>query len=375
MTVFVQSLYNYVLNIGDSWLDNSSNTGSYVVTDLTTQFLYGQERRVWTFDNNVKIIEGIGSELGLFEGITPVLNGLQAQLYNYCTAIAMDCNVAVDGMVNNRRKFNVLNTVLDNCCFNKTYEYRFMDTITRNGHTYFELFRRQAQDQPEYGSEGVFFREERDRVYRIDEKYGNDEILIYDFSMSIGDSITYYTFFNNDSFLLYVNEIDTITLLNNEERLRFHLNSSSEEDNLLDDLLWIKGIGATLDPFYPGRHEVKPFLPESRLHQCFYSDFEQEPIYSNELADGCYTYIVNTDEIEAKTTIKLYPNPVNETLHIGTPVPDGQLVLYDLFGREYQRYTIDGLTLDLTNLPAACYFYQIQNKEQQHIQQGKLIKM
>lgn len=41
----------------------------------------------------------------------------------------------------------------------------------------------------------VFFREENDRVYRIDERYGENEILIYDFSMNVGDSITYYSFF------------------------------------------------------------------------------------------------------------------------------------------------------------------------------------
>lgn len=68
---------------------------------------------MWTFDNNIQIIEGIGSELGFFEGITPVVNGIEAQLYGYCTAITIDCNVAVGGMVNPWRKFNMLNVIYD----------------------------------------------------------------------------------------------------------------------------------------------------------------------------------------------------------------------------------------------------------------------
>jgi hypothetical protein len=67
-----------------------------------------------------------------------------------------------------------------------------------------------------------------------------------------------------------------------------------------------------------------------------------------------------------------YPNPSTTTTRIDYFFPngtnDGEIVLYDLQGREIKRFkvdkTFDHLLISTVDIPAGTYFYQLQTSNQ-----------
>jgi hypothetical protein len=67
----------------------------------------------------------------------------------------------------------------------------------------------------------------------------------------------------------------------------------------------------------------------------------------------------------------LYPNPSNGAVTLQYELPkgeqQGELVLYNMLGKEVKRYKVDNtfkdILLDNTQLPAGTYFYQLQTSK------------
>lgn len=61
-------------------------------------------------------------------------------------------------------------------------------------------------------------------------------------------------------------------------------------------------------------------------------------------------------------SLKIYPNPASDILHIETDAPIATAALYDIQGREVQRQQGNVREMDLSALPAGSYIFQMQMK-------------
>jgi hypothetical protein len=67
-----------------------------------------------------------------------------------------------------------------------------------------------------------------------------------------------------------------------------------------------------------------------------------------------------------------YPNPTNNTTRVDYTLPNGvnqgEIVFYDLQGKEIKRFkvdrTFDSLLISTTDIPAGTYYYQLQTSSQ-----------
>ena len=372
-------LYDFSFEVGDEVSDFLVGAGPYTVESIYTTSIYGMERRVWVLDNGIEITEGVGSSLGLIEGITNLVSGAYPALHRYCQGPAMDCNVEVDGMVNRKRQFNIEERWYDffGNSSQKTYEYRFLDTVITNGHTYFKLQKRQPLDQSNFTIEDVnpfdswasnshLFRQNGDKIYRL---FGDEERLIYDFSMQPGESII-YKLDENTQIEFHLIEIDSIELLNGEKRARF------EFIDLVDDntMQWIDGIGEPHHSLYPDYHFFAYPDGLGTEFQCYYDNFEADHIYTAPGASSCYTYIVDNEEIPNEDKIIIHPNPTSGELFLSKSLENGTLTIRTTLGQVVGQFPTDNRSIDLQPIPAGCYFYQIRNDAEQLVTAGKLIK-
>jgi hypothetical protein len=124
--------------------------------------------------------------------------------------------------------------------------------------------------------------------------YDTLEILLYDFSINVGDTINH-----NSQYYSVITEIDSILLLDGKYRKRFYTGY---------DIYWIEGIGSTLELFWP--------IIVFGEWECELTCFENngEIIYSSPYYSACFTN--NTDY--KYTDAYIYPNPFRDKLYIKT---------------------------------------------------------
>jgi N-acetylneuraminic acid mutarotase len=80
------------------------------------------------------------------------------------------------------------------------------------------------------------------------------------------------------------------------------------------------------------------------------------------------TFNVGTSEIKTKAAYSAYPNPTSNTTTIDYQLPSGnqqgEIVFYDLQGKEIKRFHLDNtsnsLLLSTSDLPAGTYYYHLQ---------------
>jgi len=170
------------------------------------------------------------------------------------------------------------------------------DTIL-DGIDYKKLYITQDTTLTNWGYYGGI-RETNDKVYL----FNNDDdsaTILYDFSLSPGDMFTtYYNGNSNCQVFLELQSIDTITILNGEQRRRFNFGSES----------WIEGIGSLHGLIYVGVFwcEIDLYFD---LSCCFLND---EQIYQS-YAESCIVYTVGINENETETTHSLFPNPFSNS--------------------------------------------------------------
>ena len=97
--------------------------------------------------------------------------------------------------------------------------------------------------------------------------FANNELLLYDFSLEVGDTISLY---NEIDFVVI--STDSITLLNNEKRKTWKFEAANAIDKCNyypnDDDVWIEGVGSINGLLSPG---CKSYTDYFQL-LCFYED-------------------------------------------------------------------------------------------------------
>lgn len=260
--------------------------------------------------------------------------------------------------------------------YNEQYRYERLalteeDTII-DGKSYKKLY---SFTEREFDIETATFvcgiRENENKQVFVASYHNQQEFLLYDFSLTEGDSILAES---NGEYDLYFNvtDIDTIDY-NGVERRKITLQFYNYAW-----VTWIEGIGNIEGLLMDWRSYTMAMdpMPNVRLRcyehneECLYSDFSfNESIYD------CYTPLyTGLEENETQNNILLYPNPAKERLYINTSIPIKQMTIYNLLGQEIQKYNNLETTssINISGLNEGVYFVKIYTEKAVHT--TKIIK-
>ena len=226
--------------------------------------------------------------------------------------------------------------------------YFFADTLSvLDGTEYRRLM--QEDEQGVISGNRRYFREENNVVYSRDFGYPQ-EIVNYDFNMSIGDSIRYFS-----TRYLVVSDIILVSTLTGGTVQQYTLYDSEFIGNSRFETIVLEGIGA-----------IGPIDSESLFHwpssitdvssrlSCF--SISDEPEY------GCG--LTSTDEtIEVNST--LWPNPIEDNFYLEMNSPNQfvRLEIYHLNGALIRSFDKLDTAYDISDLDAGLYIVRILTED------------
>ena len=180
---------------------------------------------------------------------------------------------------------------------NWTYSIKMEGDTSLNGLVYKKIFHSYDSLNVNWVETDFLIREDSlQKVYL--RSYLNDEGVLYDFSLVVGDTFHY------GACDIIVSEVDTIMLDNGETRKRMKVMSQSIViDSLYDTDYWIEGMGSAgglLNHF--GLHCSTDHL---EFLQCYY--YDSELIYQP-VSQTCF-YVTAVDKIIASKEVAVFPNP------------------------------------------------------------------
>ena len=251
--------------------------------------------------------------------------------------------------------------------YNEQYRYERLalteeDTII-DGKSYKKLY---SFTEREFDIETATFvcgiRENENKQVFVASYHNQQEFLLYDFSLTEGDSILAES---NGEYDLYFNVTDVDTIdYNGVERRKITLQFYNYAW-----VTWIEGIGNIEGLLMDWRSYTMAMdpMPNVRLRcyehneECLYSDFSfNESIYD------CYTPLyTGLEENETQNNILLYPNPAKERLYINTSIPIKQMTICNFLGQEIQKYNNLETTssINISGLNEGVYFVKIYTEK------------
>lgn len=187
------------------------------------------------------------------------------------------------------------------------------------------------------------------------------EILLYDFSIEVNDTIeTKFKFGEEntgvlDSIVKYVViSIDSIKI-NNQERKKINLKCLTYPWNITYS--WIEGIGDIYGLFAP----CFPFMcgSENTLLLCFYED--DNLVYSNLTGtyNECFYWLVSETYQNMPSFISIYPNPSDGKYIISVSITEPyNLTIMNNTGNIFLNKKIHGsYNIDISNLNNGLYYF------------------
>ncbi|MFT7604855.1 MAG: hypothetical protein ACI8VT_002448 [Saprospiraceae bacterium] len=244
---------------------------------------------------------------------------------------------------------------LEDCCAFQgnidctTYSYRFGDIITINNLDYRPLI---TNNSSPLFSLGEFYRELDGKVF-MKPFFTEEELLIYDFNLQMGETIEIG--FPGSTFELEVIGLDSITLNSGEKRKRMEVYSNIGGS----DIYWIEGVGSELSTL---NTEYMSSLDCWNQLNCYRAD----AIIEYEIGN-CLLTSAN-DLIVAETSFLLYPNPVEKILNINLKGERSlsKIEVLDITGKScIQIYTSEIQPINVNDLKSGIYLLKLifQNGE------------
>lgn len=197
-----------------------------------------------------------------------------------------------------------------------------------------------------------------------------DEILIYDFSLNVGDTM----FSNSPSgYLNYDNciitGIDSIELENNQFRRRFRINETYYTQDY-----WIEGIGSMGGFFNP----IMEYIIGSYCELTCFKDNETAIYVNNPECDKCFcTLLTPVEEFEkGKDFINIYPNPTTNELTIDIKKENGisSIKIFNSYGKQLENRESNSFPtkMNIDYLPNGVYIIKVDIENNSYIR--KIIK-
>jgi len=208
------------------------------------------------------------------------------------------------------------------------------------------------------------------KVYTTDTN-GADTILLYDFSVQLGDSVIYrgleqYSYFtecaylgpHSDSSLLVVTHIDTIGSHRIIQMDRFNFMDTLEYPNYArlhacESIKWIEGVGKLIEPFYTNAG----FVEYSVNVNCYL--YEGVPVEIEGYLDSICIPLGQPEMIS--NAIRLFPNPSSGNLSIEA-TNASSVDLYDISGRSVGVFQITGASIDVSGIPPGVYLLRVDDE-------------
>jgi hypothetical protein len=152
-------------------------------------------------------------------------------------------------------------------------------------------------------------------------KYAKDEILLYDFSLAMGDVIKVKTIWGSEYDT--VSKIDSIVYMG-QKRLTITLTNGY---NSLD---WIEGIGSKQGFLYTN------YYPGTLLCLTSYSEL----LYKNDAGyDDCIIALYEKiDDVPIQNKVKIYPNPASDYIKVEKDKTIESIKILDLYGHVLAQY-------------------------------------
>lgn len=252
--------------------------------------------------------------------------------------------------------WNVIECVDGGNCFTNTFQFGGDTTIGINQYK-----------KIGYGA----MREDTGKKFFYYDLQTQSERLMYDFSLNEND-----TFLSimpcGDTFILVVDSIDSVTLLNGEKRKHYFFGSGGEE--------WIEGIGSTYGP------------TNVTFEACLYDTYEILLCFTNEAIlkyhnanyDSCYFEAVGIVVEEKRRPVFVSPNPFQNLAKLCIPEAGGkiaELKIYNTKGAFVRSEKIPNITpgshqdytLHRGDLNNGMYFYELITKDYELLGNGKFI--
>jgi len=242
------------------------------------------------------------------------------------------------------------------------YRLQNGDTIL-NGKTYHKLYR----SSDTFSTHAVYVGGLRDDT--ASRKVYLGDILLYDFSVELGDTLyaDLYTHWRND---LLVHSIDSVMIGGSYHR-RINLRMAFSPINDVLPSAWVEGVGNLVR----GVVFTSGTLPNNGMWnelECMHQG--GQPVYHNTTdwdifdgdnsvsADCPVPYSQAIPEQQTAAPAVLYPNPLSGTGRLVLASPSGytQLVVYDAAGRQIASHELRGKTevaLEQGNFVAGTYTY------------------
>ena len=274
----------------------------------------------------------------------------------FCILTSMTFSQDYYPLIEEDRSWNVLNIIPSGWepPFDTTYNteswYIKGDTIIS---TYeYKILHSSSEPDPTSWTLRGFMREDSTKKVWLRWKNDIEEILIYDFSLSTGDSISI-------GYMPEYYHIDSITSveINGTTRNKYWI---SQEDYDWNDT-WIEGIGSN-----KGIVQGMMLIGGWSWFLCM-SDYG-ELIYMNPNYESCYL-ITGINEID-NPIINIYPNPAKESLHIknNQKIEITSIKIVNANGQIIKHFDSRKTHLDISEICSGLYFLEISYKN------GQLIK-
>ena len=234
-------------------------------------------------------------------------------------------------------------TTINNQVYKKVYRIEDDSTLNLNNMTYYAAIRENTSKQ-------IFV-----KLTDFDE-----DILIYDFSLNIGDTVisnSPYGYLNYD--ICVIADIDSIEVENNQYRKRFKIN-----DWELD--YWIEGIGSIDGLFHP----IMEYIIGTYSDLLCLKDNDTAVYINNPECDKCFCTLYTPIEELAKNTecINIYPNPTTANIHIDFEFKKGlsTIRLINSNGNliESRITNLFPIQLNIENLPKGIYLIQLNTEKE-----------
>ncbi|MEX1191487.1 MAG: T9SS type A sorting domain-containing protein [Brumimicrobium sp.] len=206
---------------------------------------------------------------------------------------------------------------------NIKYTYIANDTVSIDGKVYHEI-NSHSDTTFHYNNDNnqpYLIREDVDKVFWR-ESFLNDDYLLYDFSLSEGDSIyvTPMTYESMDSVLLYCDKVDTVEVFGIMRRRLTMITVNPNSFYVKDTEYWYYGIGSDLGLFKSGLLGTEPTLDQSVSDPklfCCHKVFDQ--IYQDSSVNACHESSASLDGEISENLMRIYPNPTDKKALLQIP--------------------------------------------------------
>lgn len=179
------------------------------------------------------------------------------------------------------------------------------------------------------------------KVWRYD-SYNDYEMLLYDFSLEIGD-----TLYPHPWFPTLIDTVYEITTTDGLVRKKFEFGPGGESGYYIEGIGGVAGIFS--DPFY---------IFETGSWLMCVKDINGNIIM--DIDGSCFDFITSTAETKRNPKINIFPNPFSESITIKSPLSELHVIIYNQYGIAVINKDLGSEhIIDLSNLRKGIYLLKI----------------